>query len=183
MRVEETAISGVLVITPERHADARGFFSETYRRDVLKAHGVEIDWVQDNHVHSAGRGVVRALHFQVPPAAQAKLIRVTRGAIYDVALDLRKDSGSYGRHIAVELSAENWRQLLVPAGFAHGYCTLVEDSEVLYKVDAPYAPETERGLLWNDPDLAIAWPISAQEAQLHARDRLWPRLRDYVSPF
>lgn len=183
MKIEETAIAGVLILTPQRHGDARGFFSETFKRSALAQAGADIDWIQDNHAFSAARGVVRALHFQRPPAAQAKLVRVLRGAIYDVAVDLRKGSPTYGEHVGVELSAENWRQMLVPAGFAHGYCTLTADCEVLYKVDAPYAPDAEGGLFWADPDLAIDWPIGADAAQLNARDQALMRFADFVSPF
>lgn len=183
MKIEKTAIEGVLIVTPQRHGDARGFFSETFKQDALREAGADIDWIQDNHAFSAARGVVRALHFQKPPAAQAKLVRVTRGAVYDVAVDLRRASDTYGQYVGVELSADNWRQLLVPAGFAHGYCALTENCEVLYKVDAPYAPASEGGLFWADPDLAIDWPIGRAEALLNARDEAWPRFADFVSPF
>ncbi len=183
MEIEQTAISGVLIIRPTKHGDHRGFFSETFKQSALREAGVEHDWVQDNHSFSATRGVVRGLHYQVTPNAQAKLLRVTRGAILDVAVDLRTSSPTYGRHVAVELSAENWAQLYVPIGFAHGFCTLTENVEVLYKVSAPYSPADEGGVLWCDPDLDIPWPISPEEATLSARDLQWPRLRDLVSPF
>lgn len=183
MRIERTAIEGVLIVRPEKHSDARGFFSETFKASVLREAGVEIDWVQDNHVYSVERGVLRGLHFQAPPAAQAKLIRVVRGAIYDVAVDLRSNSPTYGRHVAVELSAANWLQLLVPPGFAHGYCALTPETEVAYKVSAQHAPEREGGLLWNDPELGIAWPVSPEEVRLSPRDARWPRLSELSSPF
>jgi len=183
MRIEATPIQGVLVIEPRKHGDARGFFSETFRAAALREAGVDVEWVQDNHSLSAPRGVMRGLHFQRPPMAQAKLLRVVRGAILDVAVDIRRGSPTYGRHVAVELSAENWKQMYVPAGFAHGFCTLVENTEVIYKVSADYAPESEGGVIWNDPDLGIAWPVSAAEATVSARDREWPRFKDFVSPF
>jgi dTDP-4-dehydrorhamnose 3,5-epimerase len=183
MEIEQTAISGVLIIRPTKHGDHRGFFSETFKQSALREAGIKLDWVQDNHSFSATRGVVRGLHYQRSPNAQAKLLRVTRGAILDVAVDLRTSSPTYGRHVAVELSAENWAQLYVPVGFAHGFCTLTENVEVLYKVTAPYSPADEGGVLWCDPDLEIPWPISPEEATLSARDLQWPRLRDLVSPF
>ena len=183
MRIENTSIEGVLKITPSKFGDERGFFSEVFRRDLLESAGVTADWMQDNHAFSASRGVVRGLHFQAPPFAQAKLIRVVRGAIYDVAVDIRVGSTTYGRHVAVELSAANWAQLYVPAGFAHGYCTLSEDTEVTYKVSAPYNKQLEGGLLWSDPELAINWPVSADSATCNERDGAWPTLRDLKAPF
>jgi len=183
MQIEQTAIADVLVIKPKKHGDHRGFFSETFKQAALAEAGVALDWVQDNHSFSAPRGVVRGLHFQGAPHAQAKLLRVTRGAILDVAVDIRKASPSYGRHVAVELSADNWSQLYVPAGFAHGFCTLTENTEVLYKVSAIWSPSDEGGLLWNDADIAIDWPVKAEEATLSARDLEWPRFKDFVSPF
>jgi len=183
MDIEATSIAGVLIVRPKKFGDERGFFSEVFKQSVLREAGVAFDWVQDNHAFSASRGVVRGMHFQTAPFAQAKLLRVTRGAVYDVAVDIRKGSPTYGAHVGVELSADNWAQLLVPAGFAHGYCTLSEDTEVLYKVTAPYAPQNEGGLLWNDPDLGVDWPIAHSEATLNARDASWPRLRDLESPF
>jgi dTDP-4-dehydrorhamnose 3,5-epimerase len=183
MDVRPTAIPDVLIIEPSKHGDHRGFFSETFRASALHERGIDLGWVQDNHSFSASRGVVRGLHFQRPPRAQAKLLRVIRGAILDVAVDLRKGSQTYGRHVAVELSADNWLQLLVPIGFAHGYCTLTDNVEVLYKVSADYAPAEEGGLLWNDPDLEIRWPVDAKDAILAKRDLDWPRLKDLSSPF
>ncbi len=183
MRIERAAIPDVLIIRPKKHGDHRGFFSETFRSAALKEAGVDLDWVQDNHSYSQARGVVRALHFQRPPMAQAKLLRVIRGAILDVVVDIRRASPTFGRHVAVELSAENWAQIYVPIGFAHGYCTLTEGCEVLYKVSAEYAPALEGGVLWSDPDLGIDWPIASDEATLSARDHDWPRLKDLVSPF
>lgn len=183
MQIERAAIPDVLIIRPKKHGDHRGFFSETFRTSALREAGVDLDWVQDNHSFSAARGVVRGLHFQRHPKAQAKLLRVIRGAVFDVAVDIRRGSPTYGRHVAVELSAENWTQIYVPVGFAHGFCTLTENAEVLYKVSAEYGPAEEGGVLWNDPDLGIAWPIAAEEATLSPRDRDWPRFKDFESPF
>jgi dTDP-4-dehydrorhamnose 3,5-epimerase len=183
MQIERAAIPDVLIIRPKKHGDHRGFFSETFRASALREAGVDLDWVQDNHSFSAARGVVRGLHFQRHPKAQAKLLRVIRGAVFDVAVDIRKGSPTYGRHVAVELSAENWAQIYVPVGFAHGFCTLTENAEVLYKVSAEYGPAEEGGVLWNDPDLGIAWPIGAEQATLSPRDLEWPRFKDFDSPF
>jgi len=182
VEVETTAIEGVLLITPSKFGDARGFFSETFNRDALAEHGIRSDFMQDNHSFSAVPGTVRGLHFQAPPAAQSKLVRVSRGAVLDVVVDIRTGSPTRGRHVAVELSAENWKQAFVPVGMAHGFCTLLPDTEVLYKVDAPYAPETEGGVLWNDPGLGIPWPPYAG-AVVAQRDSSWPVLSDFETPF
>ena len=176
MNIEPQAIAGVLVVTPQRFGDARGFFSETYRKSALAEAGFDGEFVQDNHSLSERRGTVRGLHFQRAPHAQDKLVRVTRGAILDVAVDLRPGSGDYGRHVAVELSANNGRQLLVPRGFAHGFQTLTDACEVLYKVTDYYAPDAEHGLLWCDPALGIDWPVSRADATVNARDAAWPLL-------
>jgi dTDP-4-dehydrorhamnose 3,5-epimerase len=178
MQVERLSIPDVVAVTPARHGDARGFFSETFVRARFEAAGLPADFVQDNHSWSAEKGVVRGLHFQIEPASQGKLVRCTRGAVYDVAVDLRAGSPSYGRHVARVLSAENWTQLWVPAGFAHGFCTLEENCEVLYKVTAPYEPACDRGLAWDDPALAIPWPVEAERAILSDKDRRQPRLAD-----
>ena len=183
MDIRPTDIPDVKIIRPARVGDHRGFFSEVFRSDVFKASGIDVDWVQDNHSLSARRGVIRGLHYQTAPFAQAKLVRVIRGAIFDVAVDIRKGASTYGRHVAVELSAENWDQLYVPAGFAHGFCTLTENTEVLYKVSAPYAPANEGGLMWNDPAIGIKWPIGENEATLSGRDTGWPGLSGFSSPF
>ncbi len=175
-------VPGPLLITPERFGDSRGFFSETYSLPALAKAGIDLVFVQDNHSLSAEAGTLRGLHFQAPPHAQDKLLRVTRGSVLDVAVDIRKGSPTYGRHVAVTLSAENWSQLLIPVGFAHGFCTLEPNSEVLYKVTSPYAPESDGGILWNDPDLQIAWPAFAG-SQLSAKDLKHPRLKDFSSPF
>lgn len=178
MRVTETALPGVRLIEAVRHGDGRGFFSETWSRRAFAAAGIDRDFVQDNHSRSAARHTLRGLHFQRPPRAQGKLVRVTRGAVLDVAVDLRAGSPSYGRHVAEVLSAENWRQLWVPEGFAHGFLTLEPDSEVLYKVTADYAPEAEGGLRFDDPALAIAWPVPPGEITANARDRAFPLLAE-----
>ena len=171
MHVEKLSIPDVLLITPRRHGDQRGFFSETFRADWFRDLGIEATFVQDNHSRSSQRGVLRGLHFQVPPKAQGKLVRCIRGAIFDVAVDIRRGSPTYGRHVSTIISAENWTQVWVPAGFAHGFCTLEPDCEVIYKVTDYYAPELEVGIAFDDPALAIPWPVPAEEAILSERDR------------
>ena len=183
MEIERLAIPEVVLITPKRFGDRRGFFSETYNRAALAGHGITLEFVQDNHSLSAEPGTLRGLHFQTPPFAQDKLVRVTRGAVLDVAVDIRVGSPSYGRHVSVVLSAENWRQILVPKGFAHGFCTLEPGSEVLYKVSAPYAPEHDKGLAWDDPALAIDWPVEADKVVLSEKDRHHPKLADLPAAF
>jgi dTDP-4-dehydrorhamnose 3,5-epimerase len=177
------ALSDVLLITPKKFGDARGYFMETYSHPRLAAAGFDGVFVQDNQSQTASAGAVRGLHFQAPPHAQAKIVRVTKGAIFDVAVDIRLGSPTYGQHVAAELSADNGRQLLVPAGFAHGFQTLTDDCEVLYKVTDIYAPQAEGGLLWSDPALAIAWPIGPDRAFANARDAGWPTLAALQSPF
>ena len=172
----------VLLRTP-RYGDARGWFSETWSRARFAAAGIDCDFVQDNQSRSEPQGVVRGLHFQTPPYAQAKLVRCLRGAILDVAVDLRVGAPTFGQAHAVELSADTGDQLFVPPGFAHGFVTLTPGAEVAYKVSAPYAPAHEAGLAWNDPELDIPWPVAADQAVLADRDRAWPRLRDLNSPF
>lgn len=183
MDIVETAIPAVKVLTPKKFGDHRGFFSETYNKKRLTDAGINLDFVQDNHSLSAERGVVRGLHFQLPPFGQDKLVRVTKGRIFDVAVDLRKSSPTFGKHVAIELSAENWKQLLVPIGFAHGFVTLEPNTEVIYKVTNYYSPQHDRGLLWNDPALGITWPISAAEAVLSDKDKVQPRMADLQSAF
>jgi dTDP-4-dehydrorhamnose 3,5-epimerase len=183
MKVELTAIPGVVVLAPRRHVDERGFFSETYRRSAFHQCGLTADWVQDNHSCSTRPGVLRGLHFQIPPQAQAKLVRVVRGAIFDVVVDIRRGSPTYGKYCAAELSAENWKQLYLPPGTAHGFLTLTADCEVVYKTSAEYAPDCEAGLAFDDPDLKIPWPQVEDGPILSERDRMWPRLRDLASPF
>ncbi len=183
LQVESLEIPGVLVITPRQFGDERGFFSETYNKRVLAEQGIEGDFVQDNHSLSAVKGTIRGLHFQIPPRAQAKLVRVVRGAVFDVAVDLRKGSPTFGRHVSMVLSKENWSQMFVPVGFAHGFCTLEPDTEVLYKVTEYYSPEHDKGLLWNDPRLAVDWPVGPAEAMLSDRDRTLPGLDDMPDHF
>jgi len=178
MKVERLAIPEVLLLEPKRFGDERGFFSETYSRRALAECGIACDFVQDNHSLSRQAGVVRGLHFQAPPAAQGKLVRVPRGAVLDVAVDIRHGSPTFGRHVLAVLSAENWRQMWVPPGFAHGFCTLEPDTEVLYKVDAYYDPKAERGIAWDDPALGIGWPVTAAEAVLSDKDRRLPALAE-----
>ena len=183
MQVERLNIPDIRLLVPRKHGDARGFFSETYNRKSFAALGIDIDFVQDNHSLSAEKGTVRGLHFQTPPFAQDKLVRVTRGSVFDVAVDLRRDSPTYGLHVSAVLSAQAWNQILVPIGFAHGFMTLEPDTEVIYKVSNYYAPDHDKGLLWNDPALGIAWPLAEDEAILSEKDRIQPRLEEIVSPF
>ncbi len=185
MDIERLAIPDVLILKPARFGDARGFFSETYNRRRLAGLGVglDVEFVQDNHSLSAEVGTVRGLHFQTPPHAQAKLIRVVRGAILDVAVDLRRGSPTYGRHVAAEISAAAGNQIFVPVGFAHGFCTLEPDTEVIYKVTDYYAPDCDKGVLWNDPDLGISWPVAAEAAILSDKDRRQPRLGELPEIF
>jgi dTDP-4-dehydrorhamnose 3,5-epimerase len=183
MDVISLDIADVKLVTPRRLRDARGFFSEVYNRRELLTAGIGHDFVQDNHAYSEQAFTVRGLHFQRPPHAQTKLIRVARGRILDVTVDLRRGSVSYGRHVAVELSAQNWAQLLVPAGFAHGYCTLEPDTEVLYKVDAFYSAAADAGILWCDPRLGIKWPIEPGRAVVSPKDERLPRLEEIGEVF
>ena len=172
------ALPEVLLVVPVRHGDHRGFFSETYSQRTLAEAGFDKPFVQDNHSLSGKRGILRGLHFQRAPHAQDKLVRVTRGAVFDVAVDIRKDSPSFGQWVGVELSEENWRQVLVPAGFAHGFLTLTDTAEVLYKVTSDYAPDSEGGLAWDDPEVGIEWPLPAEEILTNARDGKWPTLSE-----
>lgn len=183
MHIEELDIPDIKLLTPARHGDGRGFFSEIYNRATLAANGINLKFVQENFSLSAEQGTVRGLHFQTPPFAQDKLVQVVRGAILDVAVDLRHGSPWFGKHVATELSAENWRQLLVPIGFAHGFCTLQPDTAVIYRVTGHYSREHDEGVMWNDPDLAINWPVAAAHAVLSDKDQRQPRLRDCATLF
>ena len=183
MQVEETAIPAVKIVTPKKHGDARGFFSEVYNRADWEKAGLHFTFVQDNHSYSAAPGTLRGLHFQTPPFAQDKLVRCARGRILDVVVDIRRSSPTFGRHVAVELSPENWRQLLVPIGFAHAFLTLEPDCEVLYKTTAPYSAANDRGIAWDDPGIGIAWPAPASGPVLSDKDRKWPRLKDAPEVF
>jgi dTDP-4-dehydrorhamnose 3,5-epimerase len=171
------AIPEVLLITPKRHGDARGWFAETWSEAVMAEAGLTHPFVQDNQAFNAKKGTLRGLHFQTAPHAQGKLVRVLRGAIFDVAVDLRPGSPSYGRWVAATLTATGGGQLFVPRGFAHGYVTLEDDTELFYKVDGKYAPELEGGVAWDDPDLAIAWPFNG-EPVLSEKDQKLPWLND-----
>ena len=171
------AIADVLLITPKRHGDARGWFAETWSRRAMADAGIEADFLQDNQAFNARVGVIRGLHFQTAPHAQAKLVRVLKGAVYDVAVDVRAGSPTYGQWVGAELTADGGEQVFVPRGFAHGYSTLTDDCEIAYKVDGLYAPQCEGGIIWNDPDLAIDWRV-AGEAITSDKDKVLPRLRD-----
>ncbi|PID62288.1 MAG: dTDP-4-dehydrorhamnose 3,5-epimerase [Gammaproteobacteria bacterium] len=173
--VSPLPIPEVKLISPHRFGDERGFFSEVWSRSSMLEAGLDIDFVQDNHSFSATSGVLRGLHYQTGPSAQNKLVRVTRGRIWDVAVDIRSDSPTFGQWVAAELSAENWLQILVPTGFAHGFLTLEANTEVQYKVDAGYDPQSEGGIIWNDPSLAIDWPLQGEPVLSH-KDRQLPRL-------
>lgn len=183
MKITPLAIPEVLLITPARHGDERGWFSETFRQSALEEAGFKAAFVQDNHVRSTTRGIQRGLHYQKPPHAQDKLLRCVVGAIFDVAVDIRKGSPTYGRWVGAELSAENRQQLLVPKGFAHGYVTLTDACEVLYKVTDYYAPRAEGGVRWSDPAIGIDWPIPVLEITANDRDNAAPLLAEVDSPF
>lgn len=180
---KELELAGLKLVTPKKFGDERGFFCETYNAQAWEKAGLFYQFVQDNHSLSRDIGTVRGLHFQTAPFAQDKLVRVASGRILDIAVDLRRSSPTFGRHIAVELSRENWHQLFIPIGFAHGFVTLESNTEVLYKVTNFYSPQHDRGVAWNDPDLAVVWPIAADRAILSAKDRAWPRLRDLPDVF
>lgn len=182
MQIEETDLPGVVILTPQRFGDARGWFSETFNAERMVAAGIGIDWVQDNHSFSAAKGTLRGLHFQRPPRAQDKLVRCTRGAIWDVAVDARVGSATFGHWSGAELTPGNGRQLLVPKGFLHGFVTLLPDTEVQYKCSDTYAPDCDGAVAWDDPDLAIAWPLEGAPV-LSAKDQAAPRWRDWASPF
>ncbi|HUA54796.1 MAG TPA: dTDP-4-dehydrorhamnose 3,5-epimerase [Candidatus Sulfotelmatobacter sp.] len=183
MRVTPTALPDVKLIVPTKFEDERGFFVESYNQRALAAHGIDVVFVQDNHSLSRRAGVVRGLHFQTEPFAQHKLMRVTRGSIFDVAVDVRTGSPTFGRHVALRLNADDPSQLLIPVGFAHGFCTLEPDTEVMYKVSAVYSPEHDKGILWNDPALGIAWPVDPAHAVLSDKDKRNPKLADLPSYF
>ncbi len=173
-----TALDGVLLFTAKRHGDERGYFVETFRRSVLLDAGVRDEFVQDNESLSPEVGTVRGLHFQIPPRPQGKLVRVVRGAVLDVVVDVRQKSATFGQHVAVELTSELQNQLWVPPGFAHGVCTLRPDTILSYKVTDYWSAEHERFLRWNDPSLKIPWPVSAEHATVNDRDRAAPLLQD-----
>ena len=183
MNIINLDIPDVKILKPARHKDQRGFFSEVYSRPTLSAAGLELEVVQENFAFSVQQNTVRGLHYQAAPYAQDKLIQVVRGAIFDVAVDLRRGSPWFGQYVSAEISADNWHQILVPVGFAHGLCTLEPDTAVIYKVTAPYSPEHEGGVRWDDPDLNIPWPVNAQDAVLSDRDQALPFLAELDTPF
>jgi dTDP-4-dehydrorhamnose 3,5-epimerase len=176
-------LDGVLEILPKRHGDTRGFFSETWNRRTLIEAGVDLDFVQDNHSRSSAAGTLRGLHFQTPPHAQAKLVRVVRGAILDVAVDIRKGSPTFGHWVGIELSDKKWNQVLVPVGFAHGFLTLEPDTEVAYKVTDYYAPHCDRAIRFDDPAIGVPWPANVAPFQLSAKDSAAPLLAEVDTGF
>lgn len=183
MKVTPTDLPEVLVIEPRRHRDGRGFFCESWSRRAFEAAGLRIDFVQDNHSFSAPIGVVRGLHFQAPPMAQTKLISAPMGRIRDIVVDIRVGSPRYGRSVAVELSAESARQLLVPEGFLHGFATLAPNTHVFYKTSAPYSAEHEGAVLWRDEALALDWAVAPQDAAVSPKDGAAPSFAEFESPF
>ena len=177
------ALAEVLHITPKRHGDARGWFAETWSTKALSAAGVDTQFVQDNQAFNARKGTLRGLHFQKAPHAQGKLVRVLKGAIFDVAVDVRPGSPSYGKWTGATLTAEVGEQLWVPRGFAHGYVTLTDDTELFYKVDNRYDAASDGGVLWSDPDLGIDWGVPPDRVVLSDKDRRAPAFREWTSPF
>jgi dTDP-4-dehydrorhamnose 3,5-epimerase len=183
VRIEALEIAAVKLITPPRFKDGRGFFSETWNQSRFAEAGIPGPFVQDNHAMSHGTGILRGLHCQIGPNAQGKLVRCLRGAIYDAVVDVRQGSPSFGKYAGAVISAENWSQMWVPVGFLHAYCTLTEETEVVYKVTAAYAKAAERGVIWNDPDIGINWPVTADSVILSDKDKALPRLRDLQGLF
>ncbi len=177
------AVPDVILVKPKRFGDDRGFFSETFRADAFDEAGVHGPFVQDNHSLSRQKGVLRGLHYQAPPHAQAKLVRCTKGAILDVAVDIRKGSPTYGQYVTAELTAENGWQLYVPVGFGHGFVTLIEDTEVQYKVTDYYSPECDGGFAWNDPEVNVDWGLGGEAPVLSDKDANAPRLADLPDLF
>lgn len=183
MHAEDTDLDGVKIIHLDLFGDERGGFAETYDRNAFAKLGIDVPFVQDSWSHSADAGVVRGHHFQIPPRAQHKLVRVVRGRVFDVVVDLRHGSASFGQHVAVELDARDMTSLYVPIGFAHGFCTLEPDTEVTYKMSDHYDPACYTGVLWNDPELGIEWPVVAGDAIVSKKDAAQPPLRDMVDAF
>jgi dTDP-4-dehydrorhamnose 3,5-epimerase len=181
MKFTETEIKGVWIISPVVHGDGRGFFLESFSGAKMEAHGLPSCFVQDNHARSNAPGVIRGMHFQKPPKAQSKLVRVVRGSVYDVVIDLRRKSKTYGKWLGLTLSEENREMLFIPKGFAHGYCTLAPDTEFLYKVDEYYAPAHDSGIRWDDPAVGITWPVA--DPVISDKDAGLPLLQDIESPF
>ena len=183
LKVAPTALFDVKLIQPQKFNDQRGFFSEIYRRSEFESAGLCVDFVQENHSASVQAGTIRGLHFQSNPFAQGKLVRVVRGRVLDVAVDIRRSSETFKRHVAVELSADNLLQLWIPPGFAHGFCTLEPNCEVVYKVTHYYSKEHDLGIFWNDPEIGIAWPADAADAILSDKDRALPKLNETPAYF
>ena len=183
MNVIQTELPGVVEIVPARHGDERGWFRETWNRQRMLDHGLDYEWVQDNESLSTAVGTLRGIHFQVAPTVQAKLVRVVAGRIFDVAVDLRRSSPSFGRWVGVELDATRGNQLLVPEGFGHGFVTLEANCHVAYKVSNRYDPDADRCAAWNDPTLAIDWPVAGDAVTMSAKDRQAPRLDDATELF
>jgi dTDP-4-dehydrorhamnose 3,5-epimerase len=183
MDIKNTGIPGLVILKPQRHFDDRGYFIEAFNERRCRDAGIASSFVQDNQSFSVSRGTVRGLHFQLPPFSQAKMIRVLRGSIFDVAVDLRVGAPTYGTWIAEQLTAEGGEQMFVPCGLAHGFCTLEPNTEVIYKVDEYYSHEHDSGLIWNDATLAIDWPVASKDAVLSDKDRKLGRFSDFLSPF
>ncbi len=183
MQLTDLTIDAVKLIVPRRISDPRGYFVETWSRNAFAEAGIDVEFEQDNASFSRLAGTVRGLHYQTPPMVQTKLVRVLRGSVFDVAVDLRRASPTFGRHVSAELTAEGGEQLFVPAGFAHGFCTLEPDTEVAYKVSGFYSREHDIGIVWNDPDIGVDWPLRGREPVLSERDRTLPRMAEAGSPF
>jgi dTDP-4-dehydrorhamnose 3,5-epimerase len=183
MEIEHTALQGVVILRPARHGDARGFFSESWNRERMARAGFDYDFVQDNHSLSGAVGTVRGLHYQTPPHAQTKLVRCGQGALFDVAVDIRSGSPTYGQWVGVELTAENGKQLLIPAGFLHGFATRAPDTEIIYKCTDYYAPDCDAAVRYDDPDIGIDWGLGTSAPLLSTKDITAPRLSDLKTPF
>lgn len=183
IEITSTELDGVKILTPPRFFDERGFFCESWNEEKLRAAGIDINFVQDNHSFSALAGTVRGLHFQKPPKAQAKLVRCTRGRLIDVAVDLRSSSPTFGRSVCVELSFDNGKQVLIPEGFAHGFVTMVDDTEISYKCSDYYAPDCDRSLAFDDVHLNINWGIARDAAKLSEKDAKAPSFKELDNPF
>ena len=183
MEIVDTKLSGVKILIPRRFNDDRGFFSESWNRQIMQDAGIDLDFVQDNHSFSTEAGTVRGLHFQSPPHAQDKLVRCGRGALFDVAVDIRKGSATFGQWVGETLSFENGKQLLIPTGFLHGFMTLVPDTEIVYKCTDYYAPQCDGAVRWDDADIAIEWPDVAGPVSLSDKDAKAVSFNDFTSPF
>jgi len=183
MRLEDTALDSVKIIHLDLFGDERGGFAETYDAEKFSTLGIDITFVQDSWSHSAKKGTVRGFHFQLPPKAQHKLVRVIRGRVFDVIVDLRRESKTFGEHISFELDAKDMTSVLVPIGFAHGFCSLTDDAEITYKMSDHFSPEHYKGLLWCDPDLGINWPVGAGDAIVSQKDSGHPGLNEQAQVF